>query len=495
MSRSARSTEAGPAGDSVARNALWRFLEISGAELISFGFMVLLARILMPDDFGIIAMATGMILIAQSVVFHGLAEQVIQVDDLNRKAFATLLWSNLILGFALCALLVMGAVPLSMLTGKPKMGPVLMALAPVLPIMSIAGIYQARLRREMRFFGLTCRALLAIAAGGSVGLLLAFLDFGVWSLVAMQVTHAVVGCAVLVLFSRWRPVFDFSPEFFSEVAPKAFHLASSWLVDTMGRYMTPVLLGIFLPAGAVGLYFVASRLMNSLSMLTFMSVNELCLPVLARVRDDRARFDEAVHTTIRITTLFCLPAFAGLALIADPAVPLLFGEGWREAVPPLRILAALGIFPAWAAISAQILVAVGRPERALRLNILIASALVLLVLVFATFGLGAAVTGIALSYLAVLPLAYSDLKQEAGLDMRRLVLDQLPMLGAVFVMTVAVLGVDSALSASPDWLRLIAMLAVGAVSYMISFYLLAPAFAREISRQLAAAILPRRFAI
>ncbi|MEZ5846430.1 MAG: lipopolysaccharide biosynthesis protein [Geminicoccaceae bacterium] len=480
---------------SVARNAFWRFLEISGAEIISFGFMVLLARILAPADFGVIAMATGMILIAQSVVFHGFAEQAIQIETLDRRAFNTLLWSNLLVGFLLCSILAIGAFPLSALTGEPVLGPVLMTLSIVLPIMSIAGIYQARLRREMRFFGLTCRALLAVATAGSVGFVFAILGFGVWSLVAMQITHATMGCLVLLFFSGWQPGFSVSIDLLRRVAPSSFHLASSFLVDTTGRYLVPLLLGVFLPAGAVGLYFVANRLMNSLSMLTFMSVNELCLPVLARVRDDRLRFDEAVHTTIRITTLFCLPAFAGLALIADPAVPLLFGEGWHDAVPPLRILAALGIFPAWAAITAQILVAVGRPERALRLNLMIAAALVILELILAGFGLRAAVAGIALAYLSVLPAAWIDLRQEAKLDMRRLVLDQAPMMAAVLVMALAVVGVESMLMQGAPWLRLFAMLVTGAATYTLAFYLLAPNFARQILRQLATAILPSRPAV
>ncbi|MCB9944844.1 MAG: oligosaccharide flippase family protein [Geminicoccaceae bacterium] len=486
--------ESGPA-PSVARNAFWRFLEISGTELISFGFMVLFARILAPDDFGVVAISTGVIVIAQSVIYHGLAEQIIQVDILDQSTFSNALLLNLGLGLMLTLLVLGLAWPLAGATGKPELGPVMASLSPVLLFMSIAGIYQARLRREMRFSGLTCRAVVSIIAGGSVGLVLAISGFGVWSLVGMQLTHAISGCAILVLFSKWSLQPAGSWDRVRDMGLKAIHIASTCLIDTICRSITPILLGMFLSSTVVGLYFIANRLMSSLSMLTFMSVNELCLPVLSRVRRDRARFDEAIYTTIRITTLFCLPAFVGLALIADPIVMLVFGNHWKDAVMPLRYLGVAGIFPAWIAISAQILIAAGRPEQALRLNLTLAAAALLLIPAGAMFGLNMAVGGIILANVLVLPRAFGYLKSDAQLDMRRLVADQLPMMVAAGAMVVAVLSVGTGIAGHNSWLRLLVMLLAGGCSYTLVVFILAPGFAMQIVRQLGAAIMPTRFAI
>ena len=304
------------------------------------------------------------------------------------------------------------------------------------------------------------------------------------------------GCAVLVAFGGWYPGTDLSTRWLRGTARRASHIAVSCLVDTTCRYVTPVLLGVFLPSSLVGLYFVANRLIASLSMLTFMSVNELCLPVLARLRTDRGRFDEAVYGTVRVTSLICLPAFVGLALVADPLVPLLFGERWSGAVGPLRLLAGLGIVPAWTAIAAQTLVAAGAPERATRINIRIALLLLLLVTPGAALGLMPATLGIMLAYLAAAPFAFADLRRFADLDARRLVTDQLPMITATALMVLAVLVTKSLLIFEEhDLLRLAVAVAVGASTYCAAIYALAPIFARTMAFQLRAAVLPARKAV
>ena len=476
----------------MARNVLWRLVEIAGAEFLTFGFMIILARLLLPDDYGIVAIAGGLILVAQAVVYHGLAEAVIQADELDDGLFDTAYWANLAVGCAAAAALALFAWPLATLLDKPDLAPVLAALSLGLVMMGGMGVLQAVLRRELRFGALAVRSVLAVSVGGAVGVALAWAGAGPWALVGQQLGHATAGLVALRFSATRLPGTRFSRRDLAKLSPMATRVAITWLVETGCRYLMPVLLGAFLSSALVGLYFLASRLVASLSMLTFMSVGELCLPVLARMSHDEESRKQAVYLTIRVTTLVCLPSFIGLAMIADPLVVLLVGEGWRDAIPVVRLLAVMAILPAWLAVSLQVFVAHDASGAGMRLNLMVAVVLVALVLPAASFGLLPAVAALGLSYLIVLPRAVYDLRRIAGLDLNRLGTEQLPVLAATIAMAACMALADGLIPWTGEFVRLVVTILVAKIVYVGSMLVLAPSFAREMAAQLAAALSPQR---
>jgi PST family polysaccharide transporter len=177
--------------------------------------------------------------------------------------------------------------------------------------------------------------LVSVFGGGLTGIVLALSGAGVWSLVGQQLAGACAALVLLVLCSSWRPSFDLSRRHLRDLTGFANRVAMSDVLDFVGRRMDAPILGFFLSAHAIGLYYVAARLTFTVGMLTYYIIYDLCLAMLSRLQMSAQALRKGATMTLRLTTLFSLPTSIGLALVADPLVSLLFGPDWIEGALPL----------------------------------------------------------------------------------------------------------------------------------------------------------------
>ena len=479
----------GASSGEIARNALWRILEVIGSELLAFGFMVFLARILLPEDYGVVAIATVVLMIAQMTVYHGFAEAIIQKPQLDEREATSALWANIGIGLGLCLIIALGAFPFAQLLDKPLLGPVLLAMSPITILFGVTGIYQARVRRELRIKGLAIRTVVSVMAGGAIGLMLAWAGYGAWALVGQQLVHAAAGVAVLIWFTRWLPRPSIDRARIMQMARYGWHVMLTFLLDMVSRNIATIILGYFLVAELVGHFFVANRVFFSLAMLTFMSVNELCLPILARLQGERMAHLDGIHRCFRITALVCLPSFMGLALIAEPAILTLFGEKWSGAVTPLFVLSLFGICHGLTSLISQIFLSLDRPERASELTAVTGGLLLILVVPAASFGLTEATIAMGMAYLGILPWAVWRLRQVMPLDLHRIINDQAPIWLAALIMIAAAKFLEI------YWLhglapvsQLAVMIFVSIIVFTATLRLTAPSFFAEVVGSLRAGL-------
>lgn len=432
-------------GRTVARGAAWRFVEAVGGEGLSLLVFVVMARLLVPADFGVVALAGVLIAACQVLLTGALPDAVVQGERLGERRLATAFWGNLGLGIVLMLLVVGSAGPLAAFFAEPGLAPVLLALAPILPITAAASILQARFVRRLAFRTIALRVLSATTVGGLVGLALAASGAGVWALVALQFAGMTTGLVVLVLADPWRPKLVVDRGEALALARFTLPLLGTHLTRFAGKKLDLALLGLFLPAAAVGHYFLATRIIFALGMATYYTIATLTLPVLARLEARPEPLAEATARTLWLTTALCLPAGLGVALIADPLVPLVFGAPWVPSILPLQLLAALGIFYAIGLIAGQVLVAAGRPALGLRLTMLNTAVFLLLVAAAAPFGLAAVALAGGLANALLLPAHLLALRRTVGLDLAALARGQLPICLAAALMSVAVLAVDNSI--------------------------------------------------
>ncbi len=475
--------------DVVARSAIWRIVEASGAEIFSFGIMIVLARLLLPDDYGLVAIATVIVMGGQMLLYHGFAEAIIQRKSLENAHMNSGFLCNLVFALVLALLFVILAYPIAVITNKPGFAPILMALAPTMLSFGIVGIYQAKLRRDMAFNALAIRSLCAILAGGLAGISGASMGWGPWSLVAQQVTYAVVNIVVIVSFSKWHPRFEFSPSHLLDLVRFGWRIALTWLLEIFTRSGPILILGVFLDAALVGLYFVANRVFMAVGNLTFWSVGEISLPVLSRLQDERSAQIQASMHTLSITALVCLACYWGLAAVAEPLVLVLLGPKWAGSVIPLQILAGIGILNAMTSTISQILVSFGHPAGSLRIQGGIAILLALLVTVAAPHGLNWATFGVALTFLIATPFAFLQLRWHVRYEAVELVKAQLPLWVAAAMMFVTVSALDYwVLDSLPAVARLVIGVLTGALVFPTLLWLLSPALLKSVLAALRSAV-------
>lgn len=463
----------GVSGQAVVRGVFWRVVEVIGSEILAFGAFVLLARLLMPDHFGVVSQATLFILSAQLLLQQGLPEALVQKQDIGEAHVDSCFWANLALGACAALLLTLVAPLVAFLLAEPLLSPVLMALSPTLILLAASRIILARLRRAFRFEGFMALNVAATLAGALAAVGLAAGGYGVWSLVAQQWTYATVGLIAGCLVAKWTPSLRFDINHVREMwAFSSFTVLEAFLAFC-ARRLDLLILAVFWSAHEVGFYFLANRLLFSAGMLTYYSISHLGLPFLARLVSDEEAYREAIYRTMRLVSLACLPSLIGLALVAPLFVPVLFGDVWTKSVAPFQALAAFSIFYAFVLMGGQVLISAGHARDAMILSAVAMVLFLIAVSLAAPFGIvWAAISG-GLANMLVLPIYGLQLKRRFNLDPIRLIREQMPCWLAVLAMTAVIKSLPESLHLSlAPTTHLLVQIVIGALTFTFAIFVL-----------------------
>ncbi len=423
-----------------ARGAGWRALETAGSEGLSFLLFVVLARLLMPEDFGIVALASSVVLSLQCLLQFGLPEALIQREDLDEENIHSAMTASFLWGLILVVFTWIIAWPLAWALGRPEFPVIFLALSSVLVLQGISFPLHGLLRRELNLRAIAIRTLTATSIGGITAATLALNGFGPWALVAQQFTVAIVGLIMLLRVSRHKPwPFKFSKASFEPLLAVARPVMLGQFATQAARRLDAVALGLFLGNHEVGIYFLVTRVVQAVQMVTQFSIGEISLAVLSRLQSEPVRLREGIRRAIRLTSYACLMFFGALSIVAPVFVPVVFGQGMADASEPLKILALFAT--AGAIISTVVHVLVSANAATTSSWLAVGAALVQLAAVFlaARFGMIPLVLAIgAVQIILVLP-AFHLLSRHVGVSRHTLVVDQLPILVAFGV---AWLGAD-----------------------------------------------------
>lgn len=419
---------------------IWRIIEVIGAEFFAFCSFLVLTRLLAPEHFGVVALATMLIMVAQLVLYQGVGEALVQKDDIEEACFSSALWMNIALASIAALILMTTAAWIAIGFSEPRFGPVLQAIAPLLLIYALSGILQAKLRRDLRLKGFAFASIFATICGAVVAALMALRDFEVWSLVGQQWTYALVSTAMFLVYTGWTPRFFVSMEHIRQLAGFSFNTIGASLLRFSLRQIDLVFLGFYLPSKEVGLYFLATRILYAVGQLTYYSIQKVGLPVLSRLQHDLDRHQVVIISTFRLTSLVCLPIFYGMATTADLAIPIVFGPEWVGSIQPFRILCFFSIVYALSLIANQVLLSVGLAATVLRLSVFNAVIFFIAIAFAARFGIAATALAGGLANTLCLPAYFYILRRRLNVDLLHLAGDLLPVLTAAIAMVAAIVA-------------------------------------------------------
>ena len=344
------------------RGALaWSFVMNGGRQFLSTLLVFVLAGLLGPEDFGVVAIAMVYISFVTMLLEQGMSVAIVQRDELRNDHLDTAFWMIL----AASAVLMSGSIALAdwwgELNSAPELGLVITVLSVTVPITGLSVVQRALLQRDLDMRSLALRTNASVAFGGVVGIGLAVSGYGVWALVAQRVGTSASALLLLWGISRWRPRFDVT----RSAAGDLIGFSVATLVGRLGVFASnrsdALLMGLFFGPAAVGLYRLAERLMRVWVSLASRSIQFVALPEFSRLQDELGKLRASVLGRLRTSATFSFPPLAVVAA-GSHEVTRLLGAQWEPAAAPLTLLCGSGMVLSLTQIVAPLLQALGRPQ-------------------------------------------------------------------------------------------------------------------------------------
>ena len=314
--------------------------------VLQLGGLVVLGRILPPEQFGLVAMVTAISGVADVLRDMGLSSAAIQAETLSRGQKSNLFWLNsgLGLGVGLAALVIAG--PIADFYNDGRLIGITMALAPMFLFNGVQTQFQATLARDLRFRALMLTDLLSISIGLGGAIALALVGFGYWALVAQLVLQSLSLLLGRAAVARWWPGRPDRSAPTKSLLKFGINLMASQLLVYASSNVPSVIVGSQAGATQLGFYGRASQLVTFPVNQLFTPITNVALPVLSRSQDDRKRFDRhLLRSQIALGYSVVLIFALGIA-VADSIIPLVFGEEWAPSSPLFQVLAIAGAFQA-----------------------------------------------------------------------------------------------------------------------------------------------------
>ncbi len=464
-----------------ARTAFWSAAEGWATRGISALAFLVLARLLDPEAFGLMALAMVYILVVQMLADQGFAAAIIQRPTLESEHLDSAFWATAALGIVLGGLTVLLADPMAALYGEPRLAPVLRWLALAPPLMALTVVQQAVLRRDLRFSTLTLRQALAAAGGGVAGIAMAFAGLGVWSLVGQMLIGQAVGLVVLWAVSRWRPRLRFSLAHLHGILGFGLKVLGTGLLRIVGFQADRVLIGYFLGPVELGYYSVAQRVLLIVSDLLAGSFERAVLPLFARVQAEPDRVRRGLFTAGRVLGFAAFPAYLGIAATAPEIAPVGLGPQWSSADTLIQLLAIMSLCFALSFFFGQLLTALDRAGWRFWLMALNAMLNILAVVIAVRFGVEAVAGALGLVQIAIYGIELLVLRRALAFSLAGYLRTLLAPAASAALMAVVVWAARLTLAPhlAPEPL-LAVCIALGIAVYGLATWLLAPHIYREV---------------
>ena len=323
---------------SVITSLIWKFLERIGTQGVQFVVAIVLARLLAPADFGLIALVTVFIALANVFVQSGLNTALIQKKNADNLDFSTVFYASLAIAALLYGLLFVCAPLLAdFYNGQTKLIPIIRILSVMLLLGAVNSVQEAYVARNMMFKKLFYRSIGAIIPSGIFGITLAYFDFGIWALVGQQLMNSALICVIMWFTVKWRPQLAFSFVRFKHLFSFGWKLLCSALLDTGYHNIRDLVIGKMFTPADLGFYNRGDQFPKIIIGNINASIQSVLLPSLSTVQDDRERLKQLARRSIKTSSFLILPMMAGLAAIAKPLTLVVLGEKWLSAVPFIQI--------------------------------------------------------------------------------------------------------------------------------------------------------------
>lgn len=349
---------------------IWSFTENFMLQIIQFVISILLARILSPNDYGMVGMLSIFMAVSQVLINSGFSNALTRKVDRTEIDFSTVFYFNIVVGIVLYFAIFFSASLIADFYKTPLLEDLTKVIALPLIFNSLCIVQQARLTIKMDFKTLAKVSVTASLVTGISGLVMAYSGFGVWTLVYSSVLGDIVRCLLLWFFAHWHPLWSFSWKSFKGLFSFGSKMLASGLIATTYDNIYPIIIGRLFSAKELGYYTRAYGYATLPSGTVTVLLSRVTFPLLCEIQNDDERLERIYRQLLRLSAFVVFPLMMGFAALAHPVIVAMITDKWEPCVPYLQILCfALMWYPIHA-LNLNLLQVKGRSDLFLKLEII-----------------------------------------------------------------------------------------------------------------------------
>lgn len=453
--------------DGTLASLIWKFGERITAQLVSTVVSIILARILYPEDYGIVSVVTILITLCNAFVTGGLGNALIQKPKADELDFSSVFHASMMLSALMYLIVFACASPIAKLYGDKRLIWIIRVMAFRIPIAAINSVQHAYLSRKMQFKKFFIATLFGTVLSAFVGITLALNGFGAWALVGQYLTNVCAGTIVLFFVGGWRPHLMFSWNRLKNMLPYGLKIMSASLLDTGFSELRSLIISIKYSVTDLAMYDNGRKYPNLMVTNINTSIGSVMFPVMSKAQRQNIKY--IMKNSVKVSTFALAPLLLGFAAVANRFVTVVLTDKWLECVPYIWITCIMCLFYPVHTINIQALNAIGESGRTLKLEIIkkVVNIIVLLVSMFygvIAIAIGAMIVSLVSTYINAF---YS--KRIFGYSFIEQMHDIVPSLTLATAMMGVVMFLDNIIKLN-GWLTLSLDIIFGGIFYIVLSY-------------------------
>lgn len=353
----------------IISNFIWRFAERSGAQLVTFVVSIVLARLLMPEDYGTIALVTVFTTIMQVFVDSGLGTALIQKKDADDLDYSSVFYFNFVVCIFLYLVMLLAAPFIAAFYNMPELVAVVRVISLTIIISGVKGVQQSYVSRNMLFKRFFYATLGGTVFSAFLGIGLAYAGFGIWAIVAQQLSNTAIDTLILWITVKWRPKLMFSWKRLKGLLGFGWKMLCSALLDTVYNNLRSLLIGKVYSSTDLAYYNEGKKFPNLIVTNINTSIDSVLLPAMSKEQDDKDRVKNMTRRSIMVSCYIMAPLMIGLACCASNIVVVVLTEKWLPCVFFLQIFCITYMFYPIHTANLNAIKAMGRSDLFLKLEI------------------------------------------------------------------------------------------------------------------------------
>lgn len=447
----------------IIKSFLWKLFERLSVQLIQFVVTIVLARLLLPTEYGIVALIAIFIQLCDVIIDGGLNTALIQKKDADNNDFSTIFFFSLALAILLYGLMFFSAPLIAGFYKQPELVPVIRVLSLSLPFYAFNSIQRAYVSKNMLFQRLFYSSLGAVVLSGITGILMAYKGYGVWALVAQNISSQFFTTLIMWFTVRWRPILTFSVERFKGLFDYGWKILGASFITTLFVNIRKLVIGKFYAPASLAYYEKGEQLPGLVMNNIFTSVQTILLPTFSDSQDDRTRVKSMMRRSTKLSCFFIYPLMVGMIVAAKPLVVFLLTEKWLPVVPFVQILCIANFFRPITISNWEAIKALGYSDITLKLEIVKKVVDIIILIVSAMINVYAIAWGCVLFNFICVFINLAPNKKLLNYGVGEQVKDAVPTLLIALVMGVSVYWIQ--LLALPNVVIILLQTILGAIVY------------------------------
>lgn len=378
----------------------WSALDRLGSQAVQFIISIILARLLLPEEFGLIAMLTIFFAVAQSFTDSGFGAALIQKKEISQVDKCSIFYFNILVGFLGSLLVYFVAPAVADFYSQSDLESLMQFLSINILISSFSLVHFSLLSKELKFKKHAVVSLASALLSGVAGVMLALNGAGVWALAIQQVVSNAIRSILLWRLSDWRPSLTFSTAALKEMFGFGSRMLAAGLLDNFFKNFYLLVIGKIFPPAILGYYVRAQGLKDVVSLNLTQIITRVAFPVFSSIQDENERMKRGLKRALGFSSFVVFPSMIGMAAVAEPLVLSLLTEKWLPSVFYLQLLCIVGLLLPLQALNLSVIKSKGRSDLYLRLEIIKKGLIILNVAITWRWGVEAIIIGqIILSFL------------------------------------------------------------------------------------------------